>query len=152
MLETIKKPLHFSLRTTLLTVGTNMIGGGSTDGFIEIEYPSKDNDFIVGRHGHVAINEDLSNVILMKVHVLASTREYQILGELLQLHRRATRKPTFPVLMKDLNNGDEISEPFGSFLDRPTMNKDGQNHNRTFELLLPNGKANQKFGAFNSLP
>jgi hypothetical protein len=149
MLTPNKQAMQATLRAVMLTMGIHKIGGGATNGFVELEEHSADAEYIVGRLGHVIINENVNDVLLMKIHVLGSTKEYRILAELMQKQFDSFRTVDWPLMLKDLNNGDVLSDPHAAFLKRPSMSKDGQNHDKTFELILPNGKRNQKFGLFN---
>lgn len=149
MTTTNKRAMQASLRAVLLTLGVHSIGGASTSGFVEVDEATNDADYIAGRLGHVIINENVNDILLLKIHVLGSTRDYRILAELMQAQFSSFRTVDYPLMMKDLNNGDELFDPHASFLKRPSMSKDGQNHDKTFELVLPNGKKNQKFGLFN---
>lgn len=141
------KTYDFAL--VLLIIGGFEISGYGDDGGIDYEYPSASNEHGVGADGHVTVSRTNDNRMIAHVTVKESSKSYRDLAALERIQRAQPTILPLPFIMRCLTTGDEVSDQYAAFLQIPTPSKGKNATDRVFDILLPNGKANAKFGTAN---
>lgn len=141
----------YDLKEVNLIVGGRDISGYGEGGGIEFESSADVLVPLVGATGSAVVSRTNNHAALCTITVGEWTQSYKDLAELMQEQQGQAPIEALDFLMEDPLNGDEISDQFAAFVQRPLPNKASTAGERTFQLFLPNAFAPEKakFGTAN---
>lgn len=139
----------YDLKATVLTVDGARIEGFSPDEAIEFEWAEDLGEMTVSADGRPTFSRTNNPVGFLNVTVMETSLAYKVLAAQQQAQALETPIGRRVLFMRDLINGDEISESYATFVGRPTIAKGKAVGTRTFRIALPNAgdPGNVRYGA-----
>jgi hypothetical protein len=144
----VSAPLKtYDFARVVLVLGGYDISGYGEDGGVDVENAAVIAEDTVGADGDVTISRTNDARLYVTINVMETSRSYRDLA-LLQAAQEAQGEITaLPFMLRDLNNGDQITSNNAVFLERPTSSKGRAVGERAFKLLLPYSARTQLHGA-----
>lgn len=139
----------YDLKAVDLVIGGVVIEGFAPDDAIEFEWASEIGESTVGADGHPVFSRYNDQRLFCRIHLLETTQGYRNLAALMATQAGQEAVTALSFLMRDRINGDEVSDRFATFLERPVPSKGRTAGTRTFRLVLPNAGATASYGASN---
>ncbi len=143
----IQKGKLYDLDKVQFVIDGYRISGYAGDGQIEVENLGPMATIQEGADGLITRSRRLGYGLRVTVTWMETARSYAILGRLMQEMDKEEVPVDRSISLYDPLNGDEWSDSQFWFEDGPGQSKGAEAGAREFVLIVPNGRANAKYGA-----
>lgn len=129
----------YDLAQVFLTLNGIRIAGFGEEGAVEFESVADIGEHIVSADGQVVFSRNNDKRVIATITVLETSRSARDLDEMRRAQEAAPSIVPLVFYMQDTISGDEISEQYATFLNRPMPSKGKGAGEREFRLVLPYG-------------
>jgi len=136
----------YDLLSVFLIVNGERITGFAEDDAISFENGADIVEHAAGADGQVTVSRSNDKRLIATITLAETSLAYKQLGAQLQAQEAEASIQRREFLLIDNISGDRVSDEFATFISRPVLDKGRTFGTREFQILLPNGAENMKYG------